>query len=112
VIADKKQMSVGDQITFSVKVKNTGSREGAEIVQLYISDLKSSLPRPVKELKGFEKISLKAGEEKTVTFTIDKTALSFFDDKKHDWVAEPGTFEALIGASSTDIKSKVSFSLQ
>ncbi|MGE6355114.1 glycoside hydrolase family 3 C-terminal domain-containing protein [Flavobacterium sp. NPDC079362] len=112
VTADKKQMAAGDQITFSVKVKNTGSREGSEVVQLYISDLKSSLPRPIKELKGFEKIALKAGEEKTVTFTVDKTALSFFDDKKHDWVAEPGAFEAIVGASSTDIKSKVGFSLK
>ncbi|WP_291285452.1 glycoside hydrolase family 3 C-terminal domain-containing protein [Flavobacterium sp.] len=112
VTADKKQMGAGDQITFSIKVKNTGTREGSEVIQLYISDLKSSLPRPIKELKGFEKISLQAGEEKTVTFTIDKTALSFFDDKKHDWVAEPGAFEAIIGASSTAIKSKVSFSLQ
>ena len=112
VTADKKQVAAEDKITFSVKVKNTGNREGSEIVQLYISDLKSSLPRPIKELKGFEKISLKSGEEKTVTFTIDKTALSFFDDKKHDWVAEPGAFEAIVGASSTDIKSKVSFSLK
>jgi len=90
VTADKKQMGAEDKITFSVKVKNTGKREGSEVVQLYISDLKSSLPRPIKELKEFDKVSLKAGEEKTVTFTIDKTALSFFDDKKHDWVAEPG----------------------
>ncbi|WP_281225706.1 glycoside hydrolase family 3 C-terminal domain-containing protein [Flavobacterium aquiphilum] len=112
VTADKKQLSSGDQITFSVKVKNTGNRDGAEVVQLYISDLKSSLVRPIKELKGFEKISLKAGEEKTVTFAIDKTALSFFDDKKHEWVAEPGDFEALIGASSADIKSKVIFLLK
>jgi beta-glucosidase len=112
VTADKKQLSAGDKITFSIKVKNTGSRDGSEVVQLYISDLKSYLPRPIKELKGFEKILLKAGEEKTVTFTVDKTALSFFDDKKHDWVAEPGDFEALIGASSTDIKSKVSFLLK
>ena len=79
---------------------------------MYISDLKSSLPRPVKELKGFEKINLKAGEEKTVTFTIDKSALSFFDADKHDWVAENGDFEAIIGASSTDIKSKVGFKLK
>ncbi|KIQ22348.1 glycosyl hydrolase family 3 [Flavobacterium sp. MEB061] len=112
VTADKKQVSADGKITFSVKVKNTGTREGSEVVQLYISDLKSSLVRPIKELKGFEKISLKAGEEKTATFTIDKTALSFFDDKKHDWVAEPGAFEAIVGASSTDIKSKVGFSLQ
>jgi len=109
--ADKTAMASSDKITFSVKVKNTGKREGSEVVQLYITDVKSSLPRPIKELKGFEKVALKAGEEKTVTFTIDKTALSFFDDKKHDWVAEPGDFEALIGASSADIKSKVKFKL-
>ena len=112
VTADKKQMAASDQITFSVKVKNTGKRDGQEVAELYITDVKSSLPRPVKELKGFEKVSLKVGEEKTVRFTVDKTALSFFDDKKHAWVAEPGTFEAIIGASSADIKGKVSFELK
>jgi beta-glucosidase len=112
VSADKKEMTADDKISFSVNVKNTGDREGAEVVQLYISDLESSLPRPVKELKGFEKVNLKAGEEKVVTFTIDKTALSFFDDKKHDWVAESGDFEAVIAASATDIKSKVTFKLK
>lgn len=112
VTADKKELGQKDQITFSVKVKNTGSREGAEVVQLYIRDLKSSLPRPLKELKNFDKIALKAGEEKTVTFTVDKSALSFFDDKKHQWVAENGDFEALVGASSSDIKTKVGFKLK
>lgn len=112
VTADKKEMTTSDKITFSVNVKNTGTRDGSETVQLYISDLESSLPRPVKELKGFEKIALKAGEEKIVTFTIDKSALSFFDAKKHDWIAEPGDFEAVIGASSVDIKSKIKFSLK
>lgn len=111
VIADKKEMISSDKITFTVRVKNTGKREGSEIVQLYITDAESSLPRPIKELKGFEKIDLKAGEEKTVTFTIDTTALSFFDDKKHQWIAEPGDFEALIGASSTNIKSRIKFKL-
>ena len=110
--ADKKEMTANDKISFSVNIKNIGNKEGAEVVQLYISDLKSSLPRPVKELKGFEKVNLKPGEEKTVTFTIDKTALSFFDDKKHDWVAESGDFEAVIAASATDIKSKVGFRLR
>jgi len=112
VTADKKDMGVDDTITFTVNVKNTGNREGMEIVQLYISDLKSSLPRPVKELKGFKKISLQPGEEKTVSITVDKAALSFFDADKHDWVAESGDFEALIGASSTDIRSKVKFKLR
>lgn len=112
VTADKTQMNASDKITFSVKVKNSGKRDGSEVVQLYISDLKSSLPRPIKELKGFEKVALKVGEEKTVTFTIDKKDLSFFDDKKHEWVAEPGDFEAIVGASSANIKSKVKFTLK
>ena len=112
VTADAKTITAVDKITFTVKVKNTGTKDGSETVQLYISDLKSSLPRPIKELKGFEKVNLKAGEEKTVSITVDKAALSFFDPVKHDWVAEPGDFEALIGASSTDIKSKVNFSLK
>ncbi|CEN51767.1 Beta-glucosidase BoGH3A (fragment) [Capnocytophaga canimorsus] len=112
VSADKKTMSVNDKITFSVSVKNTGNRDGAEVVQLYIRDVKSSVMRPYKELKGFEKVYLKAGESKIVKFTIDKEALSFFDEKKHDWVAEKGEFEAIIGSSSADIKTRISFSLK
>ncbi|OPC53364.1 glycoside hydrolase family 3 C-terminal domain-containing protein [Elizabethkingia bruuniana] len=112
VRADKTQMAQDGKITFTVSIKNTGKREGAEVAQLYISDLKSSVPRPVKELKGFEKINLKPGEQKEVSFTIDKSALSFFDAATHQWVAEPGEFEALVGASSSDIKTKVKFTLQ
>lgn len=111
VTANKTTMNADETITFSVDVTNTGKVDGSEVVQLYISDLKSSLPRPVKELKGFDKVSLKAGETKTVSITVDKAALSFFDADKHDWVAEAGDFEAIIGASSTDIKSKVKFTL-
>jgi Beta-glucosidase-related glycosidases len=110
--ADKKEINEDGNITFTVQVKNTGKRDGAEIVQLYISDVKSSLPRPLKELKGFKKIFLKAGEEKQVSFTINKSALSYFDDKKHEWVAEPGNFEAIIAASAEHPKAKVSFSLK
>jgi beta-glucosidase len=112
VIADKKEMIDPDRIIFTVPVKNTGSRDGAEVVQLYISDKISSLERPLKELKGFEKVYLKAGEEKNVTFSIDKDALNFFDPARHDWIAEPGTFEALIGASANDIKTKITFELK
>ena len=111
-VADKKTISADDTITFTVSVKNTGTREGQEIVQLYISDKKSSLPRPVKELKGFDKVKLAPGEEKTVSFTITKDALSFFDDTKHEWVAEPGKFEAVIAASAADIKGVVPFELK
>ena len=110
--ADKKTMGVNDKITFTVSVKNTGKKAGSEVVQLYIKDLESSLPRPVKELKGFEKVFLNPGETKEVSITVDKAALSYFDDKKHEWVAEPGAFEAHIGNASDAIKTKVSFVLQ
>lgn len=112
VTADKKVIAKDEPITFTLTVKNTGDREGAEVVQLYISDKKSSLPRPVKELKGFQKVYLQPGEVKQVSFTIGTDALSFFDDGKHEWVAEPGQFETLVGASSTDIRGKVVFELK
>lgn len=110
--ADKKTMTADDTISFTVNVKNTGTCEGQEVVQLYISDKKSSLPRPIKELKGFKKVRLAPGEEKAVTLTIDRKALSFFDDTRHEWVAEPGKFEAIIGSSSKDIKGIVPFELR
>ena len=109
---NKKVMKIDEQIAITVPITNTGKRIGSEIVQLYISDLKSSLPRPVKELKGFSKIQLAPGETQEVTFLVDKQALSFFNDSRHEWVAEPGKFEAQIAASATDIKSKVTFELE
>lgn len=111
-VADKKVMGQNETLTITLPVTNTGSREGSEVIQLYISDLKSSLPRPVKELKGFSKVKLAPGETREVTFTIGKEALSFFDDARHEWVAEPGKFEAWIGASSTDIRNRVAFELK
>ena len=98
--------------TLHTSIKNTGSRSGAETVQLYIRDVKSSLPRPVKELKGFQKLTLAPGEQRDITFTIDKSMLSYYDDSKGEWVMEPGRFEALIGASAGDIKSKVAFEVK
>ena len=108
-VADKKTMTADEKISFTVKVKNTGSRAGAEVVQLYINDVKSSLPRPVKELKTFQKVYLQPGESKDVTLTIDKSALSFYDDRVGEWVAEPGEFKALIGNASDHISTSVSF---
>lgn len=107
--ASSKTLDENGKIEIEVPVTNKGDREGSEIVQLYISDEKSSLPRPVKELKGFDKVKLAPGETKTVKFVITPEELKFFDDSKHEWIAEPGKFKALIGASSTDIKETVSF---
>jgi len=110
--ADAKTMQADGKLTVKVTVKNTGDCEGQEVVQLYIADKKSSLPRPVKELKGFQKIKLAPGESKEVSFTIEKDALSYFDDAQHAWVAEPGKFEAIIAASAADIKGVVPFELK
>ncbi|MBQ8422118.1 MAG: glycoside hydrolase family 3 C-terminal domain-containing protein [Bacteroidales bacterium] len=109
---DKPAMRKGDKLTLTVDVKNTGSREGAEIVQLYISDPQASIDRPVKELKGFEKVNLKPGEMKKVSFTIDAEDLSWFDADKHEWVAEPGEFKALISSTGSDVRAELPFELK
>ena len=109
---NKKNMHDVEGLVVTVPVTNVGTREGAEIVQLYVCDDKSSLPRPVKELKRFSKVRLAAGETCNVSFSIDKDALSFYDPELHRWVAEPGKFQFLIGSASDDIRTKVSFELE
>lgn len=109
-VLSTKEMAADGTITLTIPVTNTGNVEGKETVQLYVQDEKSSIPRPVKELKGFRKISLAPGETKEVSFTITPEELKFFDDSKHEWIAEPGKFKAMVGSSSTDIRSTVQFS--
>ena len=110
--ADKAQMTVDDQMTFTINVTNTGQLAGAETVQLYISDKVASVDRPVKELKAFQKVFLQPGESRDVTLTIGRDALSFYDEATHAWVAEPGTFEALVGTASDQLTAKCSFELK
>jgi len=107
-----KSITTADSLVVTIPVKNTGKVAGKEVVQLYVNDEKSSLPRPLKELKGFKKISLQPGEEKTVSFTLTKESLSYYDDKKNTWIAEPGNFKIMIGASATDIRGTVDFILK
>lgn len=90
-------------VSVTVKVKNTGKVAGAEVVQLYLSDVKSTMPKPKKELKGFQKVFLQPGEEKMVTMELTKESFSSFDEKK-GWVVEPGLFQVLLGVSSRDIR--------
>ena len=91
-------------LTASVSVTNSGNRDGKEVIQLYIRDVAGSMARPVKELKGFQKISLNAGETKTVTFNITTNDLKFYNsDLKYDW--EPGDFVIMAGGNSRDVKS-------
>ena len=98
-------------LTVTVPVTNTGSHAGAEVVQLYVSDLKSSLPRPVRELKGFQKVFLQPGETQNVTLTITTEALSYYDDAKQMWAIEPGEFDVFVGNASDNLTQKVRFSL-
>ena len=102
----------GKGFKVSVDVTNTGSREGKEIVQLYISDEESSLERPVKELKGFKKVALAPGETKKVTFEISEDMLKFYDPAQKAWVLEKGKFTTHIGAASDDIRTSVDFLLR
>ncbi|MFV0593997.1 MAG: beta-glucosidase BglX [Draconibacterium sp.] len=104
--ADK--ISAGDVVRISVDIKNTGSMHGEEVVQLYIQDVVAQPVRPVKELKGFEKVSLKPGETRAVEFEIDKSLLSFYDNQLN-LILQPGTFRYMIGSSSEDIRVEGSF---
>ena len=109
--ADKKEMTADDQLTITADVKNVGFSAGAEVMQLYIGDTKSSQPRPVKELKGFKKVYLEPGETQQVSFTIDRSALSFYDEKTGDWTAEPGEFVAMFNNSSAPTHNLIRFML-
>ena len=109
VTADKQVVKGDETISFTVSVRNTGKKAGAETVQLYVTDQKSTLPRPLKELKAFQKVFLQPGESREVTLTLDKRSLSFFDDRLQQWVAEDGEFEARIGNSSGNIIRKLPF---
>lgn len=102
-IASKKIRANG-KITVSVAVKNTGKRKGDEVVQLYVHDVTSSVKRPSKELRGFERISLNSGEKKTVKFEVPAEKLAFYDEKTHRFVVEPGLFDIMVGSSSEDTR--------
>jgi beta-glucosidase len=104
-----KNITKDGQVNVSVNVKNTGSREGDEVVQLYIHDVVCSVIRATKELRGFKRINLKPGETKTVTMTVPGEKLAFYDEKTHQFVVEPGTFDVLVGSSSEDIRLKGQF---
>ncbi len=112
VRSDRTSLGSDGRIRVSADVTNTGDRAGAEVVQLYIGDEESSLPRPVKELKGFQKVSLAPGETRTVTFDITPEQLQYYDDRQGAWGAEAGRFTAFVGAASDDIRGTVTFELK
>ncbi|MGD0337585.1 MAG: glycoside hydrolase family 3 C-terminal domain-containing protein [Bacteroidota bacterium] len=111
IIVNKDRFSPSEPVEVQLTVKNTGKVDGAEVVQLYVGDPVSSLPRPVKELKAFAKIALKAGESKEVQFTLHADAFQYFNPEKLKWVIEPGDFTILAGSSSRDIRLKKTISV-
>ena len=106
-----KTLKKGNRLEVQFKVTNTGEMTGAEIAQLYVQDVEASVPRPVKELKGFTKIFLKSGEYKMIRIDLDEEDFAFYDVKKKEWFAEPGKFNILVGAASNDIRQSVMITL-
>jgi beta-glucosidase len=109
---EPKRISPGQKIKVSFDLKNTGRREGAEVAQLYVRDVESSEPRPVKELKGLAKVFLKPGMTTRVEVELEESDLSFYSARRSHWIAEPGEYEVLVGPSSADIKLRTFFSLR
>jgi len=105
----RNRIKPGESLTVELQVKNTGRREGAEVVQLYLQDLKASVPRPVKELKGFEKVLLRPGQMKLVRLSLDARSMAFYDVTKKQWNVEPGQFKVMAGSSSRDIRVSAEF---
>jgi len=105
------ELNISDQnnIVISATITNTGSRKGAEVVQLYLHDESASVERPLKELKGFNRVELAPGESNIVTFTLTPRDLSFWDINTNNWLAETGQFNVMLGSSHTDIRLQTSF---
>lgn len=104
LVLDKSDITDQETVQVSVKIRNTGERFGQEIVQLYIRDTDASVIRPEKELKGFAKVALEPGEEKTVTFELNHRSFAYYNTDIADWYVESGEFQVLIGSSSRDIR--------
>lgn len=102
---------IGEPVSLSITIKNTGTVAGKEIVQVYVHDVQASLARPPQELKRFAKVALNPGEAQTLSFTLDERAFAFYDPTPARWVVEPGEFEILVGSSSRDIRQKTRIKL-
>ncbi len=101
----------GDEVSVSFDVANTGSRDGAEVAQLYVGDPSATVKRPVMELKGFEKVRLAAGEKKHVTLKLNNRSFAYFDEASHDWKIDPGKFTVSVGDSSENLPLKADLTL-
>jgi beta-glucosidase len=110
ILLSQKTLSTGEKLTITINVTNTGTRDGEEVIQLYLRDRVGSVTRPVKELKGFQKVLFKKGESKVIAFTLTVDDLAFFREGM-SWGTEPGIFDVFIGGNSEDLKAS-SFELK
>ena len=107
-----KEMTKEGSLEVEIPITNTGKRKGKQVVQLYISDIKSTLLRPMKELKAFEKVELEAGETKVVKFVVREDMLRYFNPDKHEWESENGEFDVILATSATDVITSLRFKLR
>jgi beta-glucosidase len=98
-------------VSVQFNVANTGKKEGSEVAQVYVQEAQPSLPRPMKELKGFEKVTLKPGETKTISIPLDSRAFAYYAPDKHGWVVDAGDYKLVVGSSSRDIRLNGEFKL-
>jgi beta-glucosidase len=109
--ASSPRLAKNGQVNVSVTVTNTGKRDGQEVVQLYVKHLGSKVERPIKELKGFQRVALKAGESKTVTIPLKAKDLAYWDEQAKQWVVEDEKVNLMVGGSSADVKAQQTISL-
>jgi beta-glucosidase len=110
-VVGPERITKDEPIHVGVTVRNTGTRAGAEVVQLYVHDGHAKIDRPTHELKGFARVELQPGKTKTVRFVLNRDALSYWDPAKKAWTADPGRFQIEIGASSRDIRMRLPLEL-
>ena len=103
VAVDKNEIKPGEKLQVKITVTNSGNYDGEEVVQLYVRDIVASVTRPLKELRGFQKIFLKKGENKELTFTLTPEDLNFYDSNLK-WIYEPGDFKVFVGTNSSEVK--------
>ena len=108
---ESEEIAADEELRLCIRIQNTGSRPGQEVVQCYLHDCESSLPRPEQELVAFAKLELLPGESRRVEICLDRRALSFWDPARHAFVCEPGEFELRLGRSSRDIRARARFTL-
>ena len=106
LVVERTPLKLGSSLNFTIDIENTGDMDGQEIVQVYVRDIEATVPRPLKELKGFEKVALKVGVKLTLEFTLVERDFAYWDTELKQWKVEPGQFEILVGTAANNIMAR------